>query len=826
MKNLTTLLSHLLSAKSILPFIFLSFFAFNSFAENNKGYTCTASISVTPLSATICIGSSVTLTASGGATYSWSTGETTSSISVSPAYSMYYTVFGTDSNGCTATDTIQITVDNPNVSASSSQNLICAGANTTLNASIEGGFSPYTYAWSPMSWLTCSPMACASPIANPPGTINYTTIITDANGCTASASVTVNVDNIYVETSVNPSSACQGSTIVLSASVLGGAHPFTYLWSPGTASGLTDSIVAPPTGQATYTFTVSDSNGCSASATALASTDNFSVFLPPTMSICAGHGGTSATGSLSALYPLITPGASPYTYSWSTGSTSAWLPLAGLPSGIYSVSITDANGCTATATDTLTVHIPPQITITSSRNPIQIGWVDTLTVSGGIGYYWSNGQTGNQIIVRPRTTTGYSVYGWDSNGCGSNIGTTIIVSRDYWMPSPDTMIPHLKNFPPIYFAGNISVGKDSGASPHQALEVHGNTIIDSSLSLGNSMGQGLSLDGNTSTITSPNKNINFANDTIFTTGMMKSGNLFASGNILMPGIVLDTNTDLMSIDRHGRVKPATLSSLISILWPNPNVSWAPCYGQPSPPGPFPFSYNPVSNGPGVWEIYPCVTTGFGSFNPDAIVSINATQNPSINAFSIGASSISGANTATGTLTDVFDISGTGSTTMGIPLGNGDAFLSISGNYYTGQEFSIISPFTNNDVFTTDTYGNTYIDGKVGIGIPFSDMPGNYRLYVKGGVLTEHCRVGVDGSGDWSDTVFSRNYNLSTLDSVADYIQKNQHLKDIPTSGEVVKNGIDVAKMDALLLKKIEELTLYVIQLKKENEDLKKEIEKK
>ncbi len=140
-----------------------------------------------------------------------------------------------------------------------------------------------------------------------------------------------------------------------------------------------------------------------------------------------------------------------------------------MTSGIYSVTVTDGDGCTATARDTLTVNPVPTITITSSKNPIQIGWVDTLNVTGGIGYIWSDGSTTTRIIVRPRISTEYSVVGWNSYSCSSGVSTTVIVSRDYWMPSPDTTIPHLKNFPPIYFAGNISVGKDSGASPHQAL---------------------------------------------------------------------------------------------------------------------------------------------------------------------------------------------------------------------------------------------------------------------------------------------------------------------------------------------------------------------
>lgn len=79
---------------------------------------------------------------------------------------------------------------------------------------------------------------------------------------------------------------------------------------------------------------------------------------------------------------------------------------------------------------------------------------------------------------------------------------------------------------------------------------------------------------------------------------------------------------------------------------------------------------------------------------------------------------------------------------------------------------------------------------------------------------------------WADYVFNSNYRLRSLDEVEKFILKNKHLPDMPSEAEVLENGINVAQMNALLLQKIEELTLYMIELKKENELIKKELELK
>jgi len=121
------------------------------------------------------------------------------------------------------------------------------------------------------------------------------------------------------------------------------------------------------------------------------------------------------------------------------------------------------------------------------------------------------------------------------------------------------------------------------------------------------------------------------------------------------------------------------------------------------------------------------------------------------------------------------------------------------------------------------------DGKVVIGNDIYEWsenqygyaPSGYNLYVSQGILTDKLKVAMHTDpANWSDFVFAKSYKLMPLAKVEEYVGINKHLPDVPSAQEVSNNGIDVASMDAKLLQKIEELTLYVIQQQKEIEDLK------
>lgn len=102
----------------------------------------------------------------------------------------------------------------------------------------------------------------------------------------------------------------------------------------------------------------------------------------------------------------------------------------------------------------------------------------------------------------------------------------------------------------------------------------------------------------------------------------------------------------------------------------------------------------------------------------------------------------------------------------------------------------------------------------------------YKLAVSGGILTEKVRVATNGTPFWADFVFEPTFKLKSLKEVESFIKENKHLPDVPSISDVTKNGIDLAETQAILLQKIEELTLYIIQQDKEINKLKKRIAKK
>ncbi len=115
-----------------------------------------------------------------------------------------------------------------------------------------------------------------------------------------------------------------------------------------------------------------------------------------------------------------------------------------------------------------------------------------------------------------------------------------------------------------------------------------------------------------------------------------------------------------------------------------------------------------------------------------------------------------------------------------------------------------------------------VTGKVLIGN--TSMPGGYKLYVEQGILTEKVKVALKNTGNWADHVFAPGYKLKPLTEVETFIQKNQHLPGVPSAETLVKEGgVDINVMLAKQMEKIEELTLYVIDIKKENAQLKKEV---
>jgi predicted transcriptional regulator len=371
--------------------------------SNGSGCTATATRTVTvnaaPTAAvtgtnTICAGASTTLTASGGGTYLWSNASTTAAITVSPGATTTYTVTVTN-NGCTATASRAVTVNTAPAAAVAGTNTICAGASTTLTASGGG-----TYLWSNAS-------TTAAITVSPGATTTYTVTVTNANGCTATATRTVTVNALPSAAVAGTNTICNGASTTLTAS--GGG---TYLWSNAST---TAAITVSPTATTTYTVTVTNASGCTATANrAVTVNANPTAAITGTNTICSGLSTTlTASGGTS--------------YLWSTGATTAALPVSPASTTTYTVTVTNANGCTASASQAVTVNSTPSASV-SGTNTICNGASTTLTATGGGTYTWSNAATTAAITVSPSTTTTYTVTVSLGGGCTATATRTVTVN--------------------------------------------------------------------------------------------------------------------------------------------------------------------------------------------------------------------------------------------------------------------------------------------------------------------------------------------------------------------------------------------------------------
>ncbi len=361
-----------------------------------------ANLTTTDADEVVCIGSSATLTASGGTSYAWSNGLGTGATkTVSPTVFTAYTVTVTNAANCTAEATLNLNVASlPTIAISPATIAVCPNTPTTLTAS-----GADTYVWS--NSLGSGDTKTVSPT----GTTTYTVTATEATyGCTATATKTVTV-NPAPAADISPASVaiCTGSSATLTAT--GGAG---YNWSNTLGAGATKTVS--PTNTTTYTVTVTGANTCTATATKTVTVNSLptAAIAPATVAICSGASATlTASGGTS--------------YAWSNslgaGASKTVSPTA---TTTYTVTVTDGNNCSATAAKAVTVN-----TVTAAINgatTICSGLSATLTASGGTAYTWSNGLGSNaQITVSPVSPTTYTVTVTGAGNCTATASQTVSV---------------------------------------------------------------------------------------------------------------------------------------------------------------------------------------------------------------------------------------------------------------------------------------------------------------------------------------------------------------------------------------------------------------
>ncbi|MGP8216987.1 MAG: gliding motility-associated C-terminal domain-containing protein [Bacteroidia bacterium] len=334
--------------------------------------SCNGSIIVTPTGGM----PSYTYTFNGGLQQSSDTGKNLCAGS--------YTIVVTDNSGCQLTDTTSLTQPATAVTATgAATNAQCLGICTgTINVTASGGVPPYTYQWSGGQSSSSLAGLC-------PG--NDTVVITDANLCPLKQVYAVG-QNVAITPSVNfTSPLCHDScTGTATASAIGGASPYTYIWSNGATGSNISALCA-----GNYTDTVKDQNGCKAIDSAFikppsAISVTFNDTLIGCNDSCNGKAFANASGG--------TPG---YTYLWA-GSGLTTDSLTSLCAGTYSITVTDKNNCVL---DTATTLVNPAILAATDTDSTATCGVCNgaimVTPSGGTPAYnflWSNAETTDTII--------------------------------------------------------------------------------------------------------------------------------------------------------------------------------------------------------------------------------------------------------------------------------------------------------------------------------------------------------------------------------------------------------------------------------------------
>lgn len=411
------------------PMVYWGFTAATGGANNLHQFCNALSPSFTVTPASQCVGlpvqfNSTSIVATGQITgFTWNFGDGNSGTGVDPAHT--YTAAGTytvtltiTSEGCTESFSTTVTINPIPVANVGPDVPICLGDGVQMTpTSIDPNA---TYSWSPATGV--SNPNVANPMIQTQVTTTYTMTVTGQGGCQASDDVTIIVNPLPVADAGDDQTTCAGVSVALAGS--GGN---SYSWTPA------DNLLTPnqpsteaaPDVTTVYTLTVTDGNNCS-------NTDDVTVTVLPLPSVSAGTDVAVCAGQTTQ---LNASGASGYQWSPAAGLSDAYSAapvFSGLSSTSYTVTGTDANGCSNTASVFITVNPLPNV---SAGNDIGICIGDAvgLTATGADSYVWSPATDLSDPASAQPTFTGLAtqtltVTGTDGNGCVNTNDVTVTVN--------------------------------------------------------------------------------------------------------------------------------------------------------------------------------------------------------------------------------------------------------------------------------------------------------------------------------------------------------------------------------------------------------------
>ena len=387
--------------------------------------TASATVSIYPLpipnittNSPVCTAMPLTLNSSNvrsntGNTYSWtgpnaysSTNQNLSFSETTVALSGGYSVAITDANGCTATTSTPVIVNPLPIPTIGSNTPICTGFTLNLTSLNTRNINGNTYAWTGPNTHTSSNQNPSITNANTSMSGTYSVTITDANGCTATATTNAIVNSLPTLSVFNNSPICSGFTLNLNATNTRSETGNSYAWTGPNA--YTSANQNPSFANATttlsgiYSVTITDANGCTATATT-------NVIVNPLPTPSVSNNSPICTGFTLNLNATNTRSETGNSYAWtgpnaytSANQNPSFINATTSLSGVYSVIITDVNGCTATATTSVIIKPKPPIPVISVPNQTVVCFPNTLTLtaSGCAGAVtWSDNSTGSTITL-------------------------------------------------------------------------------------------------------------------------------------------------------------------------------------------------------------------------------------------------------------------------------------------------------------------------------------------------------------------------------------------------------------------------------------------
>jgi hypothetical protein len=378
------------------------------------------------------------------------------------------TVTVTDAIGCSKEVEVQIVGQQPANLSTSSTNVTTFGINNgTATVNVTNGTAPYSYSWS--NGFQQSNVAVVSSTANNLAPGNYVVTVTNGNGCSSTATIAVGsvCNGFGIALTPTMPSCFGGANGSISINPTAGTQPFSYNWGNGQTSAAATNLTS-----GIYSVTVTDANGCPATSQA-----NLQQPAQLVLSMSASPQTLNGVNNGSAAV-VVTGGTAGYTYAWGNGGTMA--TINNLAPATYPVTVTDANGCTATANVTVN-----SVSCAAFTGILNIGNLDcfgendgtaTVAVNGlntPFTFQWSNGSTATQLTGLPAGPIAATVT--DAIGCVLNLAGTVSQPAQVLANESSTQ----ETFPGAA-DGAVSVNPSGGVSPYQILWSTGatsNTII-------------------------------------------------------------------------------------------------------------------------------------------------------------------------------------------------------------------------------------------------------------------------------------------------------------------------------------------------------------